>query len=83
VDEHPDADVSPQALFMVGFIHSEELKQYEQAEAVFRELLQRYPQSELAESARWMLEHMRSDEAPPFAEPGSGDGAAAGGSKSP
>lgn len=83
VDEHPDADVSPQALFMVGFIHSEELKQYEQAEAVFRELLQRYPESELAESARWMLEHMRSDEAPPFAEPGSGDGTAAGGSKSP
>lgn len=82
VDEHPDADVSPQALFMVGFIHSEELKQYEQAEAVFRELLQRYPDSELAESARWMLEHMRSDEAPPFAEPGS-DAATTGGAKSP
>ena len=82
VDEHPDADVSPQALFMVGFIHSEELKQYEQAEAVFRELLQRYPDSELAESARWMLEHMRSDEAPPFAEPVP-DGAATGGANSP
>jgi len=81
VDEYPDAEVSPQALFMVGFIESEELKQYEKAEAVFRELIQRYPKSELTESARWMLEHMRSDEAPPFAEPGSD--AAGGGSKSP
>jgi peptidyl-prolyl cis-trans isomerase C len=73
VDEHPDADVSPQALFMVGFIHSEELKQYEAAEVVFRELLERYPGSELTESARWMLEHMRSDAAPPFADPGRPD----------
>jgi parvulin-like peptidyl-prolyl isomerase len=70
VEEYPDADVSPQALFMVGFIHSEELKRYDEAEKVFQELLQRYPRSELTESARWMLEHMTSDEAPPFLELG-------------
>lgn len=81
VDEYPDADVSPQALFMVGFIQSEELKQYDKAESVFRELLVRYPKSELAESARWMLDHMRSDEAPPFTEPGKD--AAEGGTQSP
>ncbi len=66
VDEYPDADVTPQALFMTGFIHSEELKDHDAAERIFRELLQRYPRSELASSAQWMVEHMRTDEVPDF-----------------
>jgi peptidyl-prolyl cis-trans isomerase C len=66
VDEYPDADVSPQALFMVGFINSEEKKDYDTAERVFRELLQKYPKSELAASAQWMVDHMRTDEVPDF-----------------
>ena len=66
VDEYPDADVTPQALFMVGFIYSEELKDHDAAERVFRELLNRYPKSELASSAQWMVDHMRTDEVPEF-----------------
>jgi peptidyl-prolyl cis-trans isomerase C len=66
LQEYPDSDVSPQAQFMVGFVYSEELKNYEQAEAAFRKLLERYPKSELAASARWMIEHMRTEEAPDF-----------------
>ena len=64
LDEYPDSDVSPQAQFMIGFIHSEELKNYDEAEKAFRELLQRYPKSELAASAQWMVDHMRTEEAP-------------------
>lgn len=64
--EYPDADVSPQAQFMIGFVNSEELKDYDEAEKAFRELLARYPKSELADSAKWMVEHMRTEEAPPF-----------------
>jgi outer membrane protein assembly factor BamD (BamD/ComL family) len=64
LEEHPDADVAPQAQFMVGFIHSEELKDYDGAEQAFRELLRRYPKSELTNSARWMIEHMRSEDVP-------------------
>ena len=66
LDEYPDSDVSPQAQFMIGFIHSEELKDYDAAEKAFRVLLKRYPGSELAGSAQWMVDHMRSEEAPPF-----------------
>ncbi|HVQ23942.1 MAG TPA: hypothetical protein VMV01_02145, partial [Planctomycetota bacterium] len=55
-----------QALFMVGFINSEEKKDYDTAEKVFRELLQKYPKSELAASAQWMVDHMRTDEVPDF-----------------
>jgi tetratricopeptide (TPR) repeat protein len=66
LEEYPDSEVSPQAQFMVGFIQSEELKDYDGAEQAFRELLKRYPRSELAGSAQWMVDHMRSEEAPPF-----------------
>jgi len=66
LDAYPDSEVSPQAQFMIGFIHSEELKDYDGAEQAFRELLKRYPGSELAGSAQWMVDHMRSEEAPPF-----------------
>ena len=66
IEEHPDSEVSPQAAFMIGFIQSEEVKDYEAAEKSFRDLLQRYPRSELAASARWMLDHMRSENAPEF-----------------
>ncbi|MEQ1834316.1 MAG: peptidyl-prolyl cis-trans isomerase [Candidatus Eisenbacteria bacterium] len=71
VDEYPEADVTPQAMFMVGFIHSEELKDFDGAERVFRELLQKYPKSELATSAQWMVDHMRTDEVPEFMNPDS------------
>jgi len=71
VDEYPDAEVTPQALFMVGFIQSEELKDYDAAERIFRELLNRYPKSELASSAQWMVDHMRTEDVPGFLKPDS------------
>lgn len=79
VETWPDADLAPQAAFMVGFIYSEELKQYEEAEKAFRELLARYPKSELAASAQWMVDHMRTEEAPNFIPMGADSTAAAAG----
>lgn len=79
VEAWPDADLAPQAAFMVGFIYSEELKDYEKAEAAFRDLLARYPKSELAASAQWMVEHMRTEEAPNFQPMGADSTAAAAG----
>jgi peptidyl-prolyl cis-trans isomerase C len=64
VADYPDADISPQALFMVGFVYSEELKNFDEAEKAFKELLVKYPKSELTASASWMVDHMRSEEAP-------------------
>jgi peptidyl-prolyl cis-trans isomerase C len=66
LEEYPDSEVSAQAQFMIGFIYSEELKNYDEAEKSFRQLLKRYPDSELAASAQWMVEHMRTEEAPSF-----------------
>ncbi len=64
--DYPDSDVSPQAQFMIGFIYSEELKNFDEAEKAFQALLRRWPKAELAASARWMIDHMRSDDAPTF-----------------
>jgi hypothetical protein len=58
--------VSAQAQFMIGFIYSEELKNYEEAESAFRAVMSKYPKSELVPSARWMVEHMRTEDAPQF-----------------
>lgn len=66
LQEYPDSEVSAQAQFMIGFIDSEELKNYDDAEQAFRVVLQRYPKSELAASAKWMVEHMRTEDAPTF-----------------
>ena len=66
LEAYPQSDVSPQAQFMIGFIQSEELKDYDAAEQSFRAVLEHYPHSELAASAKWMVEHMRSETAPGF-----------------
>jgi peptidyl-prolyl cis-trans isomerase C len=62
----PQSDVAPQAQFMIGFVQSEDLKDYDAAEQSFRALLRSYPTSELAGSAQWMIDHMRTEEAPAF-----------------
>ena len=70
VELYPDNEYAPQALFMVGFVESEEKQEYDQAETAFKELIAKYPSSELASSAHWMLENMRSDKTPDFELPG-------------
>ncbi len=67
---YPESEYAPQSLFMVGFVESEEKRDYDKAEQAFRELLARYPKSELATSAQWMLDNMRSDKTPDFDLPG-------------
>jgi len=66
--QYPQSEVSPQAQFMIGFIHSEELKNYDAAEQAFRKLLQTWPKAELAASAQWMIDHMRSEDVPAFVD---------------
>jgi len=70
VSEYPASEQAPQAQFMIGFVYSEEKKDYDKAEAAFRRLLKEYPKSELAHSAQWMLDNMRTDALPNFDLPG-------------
>ena len=70
VAAYPTSEYAPQALFMVGFVESEEKRDYDQAEKAFKDLIARYPSSELVSSAQWMIENMRSDKTPEFDLPG-------------
>lgn len=58
VEKFPDDEHAPQALFMVGFVHAEELKDVSSASFNFKKVLREYPDSDVADSAKWMLENM-------------------------
>lgn len=69
VFSYPEGEHAAEAQFMIGFIYAEELNNQEAAKRAFEKMLEDYPDSELAESARWMLENADA-EAPEFEEPG-------------
>jgi peptidyl-prolyl cis-trans isomerase C len=66
VDQWPNSEVAAQSQFMIGFISSEELKDYEAAERAMRAVVKNYPKSDLVSSAQWMIDHMRTDDVPEF-----------------
>jgi len=57
-ERFPASPRAAQALFMVGFTWADELKEYGKAREAFQRFLSKYPQSDLAASARWMLDNM-------------------------
>lgn len=67
VFNYPDGEHAAEAQFMIGFIHAEELSNYEAARNAFTRMKTLYPDSALVPSADWMLEHM-GEENPPFEE---------------
>ncbi len=58
VDRRPKSPRAAQALFMVGFTYADDLRRPDEARPVFQDLLKKYPDSDLASSARWMLDNM-------------------------
>lgn len=65
VERHADDKEAAQAQFMIGFTYAEELGDFASAKAAFEEFLNKYPNSDLVESAKWMMENMRSNRLPP------------------
>ena len=71
VERYPKERVSIQAQFMIGFTYAEELGEYDLARKEFEQFLKDHPDSDLAVSARWMIDNMdkpgpelNDDEAP-------------------
>ncbi len=60
VEYYPDHQYAPQALFMIGFVYAEELQNRVEARRRLDELLHKYPDSEVAESAKWMIDNMET-----------------------
>jgi len=58
IARYPHDRVSIQAQFMIGFTYAEELGEYELAKQEFEQFLKDHPDSDLAQSARWMMDNM-------------------------
>lgn len=55
VEAYPKDPRVLEALFMIGFTRAEELGDREGARVAFQRVIEEFPDSELAQSARWML----------------------------
>ncbi len=58
VERFPQSARLPEALFMIGYVRAESLGDTTRALDVFRDFLQRYPDHEMAPSARMMVEEL-------------------------
>ncbi len=65
VERFGDSEQADRAMFMVGFVYSEELQDKQQARAAFLRFLELYPESDLAKDAQYMLDALEGSE-PPF-----------------
>jgi len=55
LSDYPESEAADEAQFMIGFICEEHLGEYERARQAYRLVVERYPDSELAENARRLL----------------------------
>jgi peptidyl-prolyl cis-trans isomerase C len=55
---YPLSPRAPQALFLAGFSYAENMQDFQHAGVLFRQVVEKYPQSDLVASAKWMLENM-------------------------
>jgi len=58
LDRYPDHEKCDQAAFLRGFTLSERLGDYDNARTAFQEMIDRFPESDLADDAQWMIENM-------------------------
>jgi outer membrane protein assembly factor BamD (BamD/ComL family) len=58
LQKYPNSEHNYKAQFMIGFIYSEELKNYEKSKEAMQKVVDNYPNCDLADDARWMLDHM-------------------------
>ncbi len=63
-ERFPESEHAPEALFMIGFIHAEELADTTQALETFRAFLDQYPEHEMSASARLMVGELGGSETP-------------------
>jgi TolA-binding protein len=57
---YPKSPNDYKAMFMVGFIYAEHLKQDSAAVQAFEALIKKYPESDLTDDADWMVRNIRS-----------------------
>jgi len=61
IDHFPQSGFNAEAQFMIGFIYEEDLQEYEKARQAYQKVIDDYPDSELAASARHLLPNVGRD----------------------
>jgi len=61
---YPQSLNSYKAQFSIGFVYSENLKDYNKAKEVYQKVIDKYPDCDLADDAKFMLQSMGSDSLP-------------------
>lgn len=61
MDEYPIGEHRSKAIFMLGFLYANEIKDYEKAEEYYNMVLRDYPDDELNPSARFELDNLGKD----------------------
>lgn len=69
IDRYPDYQRADEVRFMMGFTYSEELKDLAAARREFERVIEDYPNSEIRESAVYMLENLGQKDLPRFEQP--------------
>ncbi|MBL1215576.1 MAG: tetratricopeptide repeat protein [Ignavibacteriae bacterium] len=60
-EKYPEHKDAKQAMFMAGFILANDIKDYDQAREIYNKFIEKYPDSELAFSAKSELENLGKD----------------------
>jgi TolA-binding protein len=64
VDFFPESSNKYKALFLTGFVYSEQLQDYDMAKEAYQKVVENYPDCDLADDAKFMLENLGSDSLP-------------------
>jgi outer membrane protein assembly factor BamD (BamD/ComL family) len=61
LQDYPNGLFSSKALFMVGYLNANHMKNFDKARKYYTEFLEKYPDHELADAARYELDNMGKD----------------------
>lgn len=64
IESFPDSPNKYKALFLIGFVYSEQLQDYDKGREAYKKVVDLYPDCDLADDAEFMLRAMGSDSLP-------------------
>jgi len=61
IDNYPQGEKTAKSIFMIGFIYANHTKDLEKAKEYYTKFLEKYPEHELASSAKYELDTLGKD----------------------
>jgi len=61
VENYTEGKHHPEALFMLGFINANDIKDFDEARKYYTAFVEKYPQHELADDAQYELDNLGKD----------------------